>query len=88
MTLCKTQKEVKEVKRKRIHSEGSWMDDSGRKGQAMRERKVAEERNMRTCHIVPQFLFFLICHCSGLSLERREMELWGGLKRKSERCRI
>lgn len=41
------------------------------------ERKLVEERNIRACHIKAQFLFYLICHCSSLSLERkRKIDLW------------
>lgn len=53
-----------------------------------REESGGEEKYEDTSHCA-LFLFFLICHCSGLSLERkREIELLGGMMRKSERCWI
>lgn len=90
MSLCKTQKEVKKVKRKRIHSEGSGMDDSGRKGQPMREKEKSyggeKYEDMSHCTRVSFFSdLSLQCPVPG---EKRGMELWGGMKRKSERCRI
>lgn len=65
------------------------MDDSGRKRQAMREgERVGKEKYEDMSHCTTPS-FFVICHCSGLSLERkREMELLGGMRGQRERRRI
>lgn len=43
---------------------------------------MAEERNMRTCHIAP--FFSLICHCSGLSPEKRRGDRAVGANEEKE----